>query len=159
MTPPAPPRGVNTVLPELTASVGLTTRQQLEQTHVKEECIQCHDSIDGVGFGFESFDAIGKHRTTEFDMPVDDSGELRGTDVDGVFEGAVELGQKLADSEQVRECVSMQALRYALAAERKEVSRCMVDAVKREFIASGEDMRELFIAVVKSDAFRYRKAE
>lgn len=159
MPPPSPPRGVNTVLPDLTAATGLTTRQQLEQTHVKEECIQCHDAIDGVGFGFESFDAVGKFRTTEFGMPVDDSGELRGTDVDGAFEGAVELGLKLADSAQVRECVANQALRYALAAERDDVSRCMVDRVAKDFVASGEDLRELFIAVVKSDAFRYRQAE
>jgi hypothetical protein len=157
--PPAPPRGVNTVLPELGAGSQLTTRQQLEQSHVNADCAVCHDAIDGVGFGFEKFDAIGKFRTTEFDLPVDDSGELRGTDVDGPFRGANELGQRLAGSAQVRECVSSQVLRYALAANRKSIDHCMVDGVTRAFDTAGGDLRELFVAVVKSDAFRFRQAE
>jgi hypothetical protein len=90
---------------------------------------------------------------------VDDSGELRGTDIDGPFHGAVELGQKLASSQQVRRCVSTQVLRYALAVTRTEVKPCMVDGVARAFDASGEDLSELLVAVVKSDAFRYRPAD
>jgi hypothetical protein len=159
-TPPAaPPRGVNTVLPELGAGARLTTREQLEESHKNPGCAACHASIDGLGFAFGAFDAIGQHRTSEFGLPINDSGELRGTDVDGPFRGAVELGQKLAQSEQVRQCVANQLLRYALAATRMNLSPCMVDAIAKKFEASGGDLRELLIAVVTSDAFRYRQVE
>ncbi|HEX6240024.1 MAG TPA: DUF1592 domain-containing protein, partial [Polyangiales bacterium] len=157
--PPAPPRGVNTVLPELTAGSRLTTREQLEESHKSPACAGCHASIDGLGFAFGAFDAIGKLRSTEFGLPIDDSGELHGTDVDGPFRGAVELGQKLAESEQVRQCVASQALRYALASTRMRVSPCMVDGITKKFEASGGDLRELLVAVVTSDAFRYRQME
>jgi hypothetical protein len=158
-TPPPPPAGVNTALPVLSTDAHQTTRQQLEQSHVASSCATCHDAIDGIGFGFEHFDAVGQWRTTDLGIAVDDSGELRGTDIDGPFHGAVELGQKLASSQQVRRCVSTQVLRYALAVTRTEVKPCMVDGVARAFDASGEDLSELLVAVVKSDAFRYRPAD
>jgi hypothetical protein len=158
-TPPPPPPGVNTALPVLSTDAHQTTRQQLEQSHVASSCATCHDAIDGIGFGFEHFDAVGQWRTTDLGIAVDDSGELRGTDIDGPFHGAVELGQKLASSQQVRRCVSTQVLRYALAVTRTEVKPCMVDGVARAFDASGEDLSELLVAVVKSDAFRYRPAD
>lgn len=150
---------MNTVLPELTSAARLTTRAQLEQTHTSPSCSGCHAAIDGLGFAFGAFDAIGKFRTHEFGLEVDDSGALVGTDVDGPFQGAVELGQRLAESEQVRQCVASQVLRYALAATRKSLSPCMVDAIAQRFEATGDDMRELLVAVVTSDAFRYRQAE
>ena len=158
-TPPPPPAGVNTALPVLSTDAHQTTRQQLEQSHVASSCATCHDAIDGIGFGFEHFDAVGQWRTTDLGIAVDDSGELRGTDIDGPFHGAVELGQKLASSQQVRRCVSTQVLRYALAVTRTEVKPCMIDGVARAFDASGEDLSELLVAVVKSDAFRYRPAD
>jgi len=81
---------------------------------------------------------------------------LRGTDIDGPFRGAVELGQKLASSQQVRRCVATQVMRYALAVTRTEVKPCMVDGVAKAFEASGEDLSELLVAVIKSDAFTKR---
>jgi hypothetical protein len=71
----------------------------------------------------------------------------------------VELGRKLSESQQVRQCVASQALRYALAATRMHVSPCMVDSIAKKFTASGGDLRELLIAVVTSDAFRYRQED
>lgn len=158
-TPKPPPVGVNTSLPELKASAHLTTRQQLEQSHVAPQCAYCHDTIDGIGFAFEKYDAVGKWRTTEFDVPVDDTGELRGTDVNGAVHGAVELGQKLAGSAQVGRCTSTQLLRYALGVTRTEIDPCMVKSIVERFEGSGRDLRELLVAVATSDAFRYRQAE
>jgi Protein of unknown function (DUF1592)/Protein of unknown function (DUF1588)/Protein of unknown function (DUF1595)/Protein of unknown function (DUF1585)/Protein of unknown function (DUF1587) len=157
--PPAPPPNVNTALPELKADAKLTTRQQLEQSHVATACANCHESIDGIGFGFESYDAVGAFRTSELGLPVDPTGNLKGSDVDGVFHGAVELGQKLAQSEQVRECVSTQWLRYALGVTREEIEGCMVSPIAKSFADSGYDLRELLVTTTKSDAFRYRPVE
>jgi len=157
--PPAPPPNVNTALPELKADAKLTTRQQLEQSHVAATCAGCHASIDGIGFGFENYDAVGAFRTSELGLPVDSTGELKGSDIDGVFHGAVDLGKKLASSEQVRECVSTQWLRYALGVTREEIEGCMVAPIVKAFADSGYDLRELLVATAKSDAFRYRPVE
>ena len=59
-------------------------------------CKGCHTLMDPIGFGFENYDGIGQWRTTDQGQPVDASGTLTGTDVDGNFNGAVDLANKLS---------------------------------------------------------------
>ncbi|MDZ4697043.1 MAG: DUF1592 domain-containing protein [Deltaproteobacteria bacterium] len=155
-SPPPPPTDVNTTLPELTATSKQTTRQQLEMSHSSPMCASCHSAIDGIGFGLGHFDALGRYRDQEFGLPVDASGELVSTDVDGKFDGAVELGKKLANSGQVHDCVTRQWLSYSLAVPRAELDECMVDPLNKVLANSNGDMRELLVAVVVGNAFRHR---
>ena len=66
------------------------------------ECASCHNLMDTLGYGFESFDDMGRYRTTENNINIDDSGELVGTDIDGAFKGPIELAQRLASSPRCR---------------------------------------------------------
>jgi Protein of unknown function (DUF1592)/Protein of unknown function (DUF1588)/Protein of unknown function (DUF1595)/Protein of unknown function (DUF1585)/Protein of unknown function (DUF1587) len=154
--PPPPLASVNTSLPPLTAASNQTTRQQLEASHNTPTCAACHNAIDGIGFGFGKYDAIGQWRTTQFGQNVDASGELVGTDIDGKFDGAVEMGKKLAESRQVRGCLAAQWLGYALAVRRDNVDACMTEPLVKTLEASNGDLREMVVALVKSNAFRYR---
>jgi hypothetical protein len=156
--PPAPPINVNTAGAEAKAGANLTTRQMLEQTHTGATCVSCHKVIDGTGFGFENYDALGAYRTTEAGQKVDARGTLYGSDVDGSFEGALELGKKLASSAQVQRCVSAQWLAFALATTHEQIDECVVEPIVQRFISKGQDMRELLVAVATSDAFRFRPA-
>jgi hypothetical protein len=98
-----------------------TTRARYHSHDEIPFCQACHAAIDGVGFGFEQFDGIGKLRIEENGEPVDTSGNLIGTDVDGPFLGASELSDKLRGSRQVAECLARQLFRYTTgAAERPE---------------------------------------
>jgi hypothetical protein len=45
-------------------------------------------------------------------QPIDSSGELLGTDVDGKLGSVAELAQALAKSDWVKECVARQAFRF-----------------------------------------------
>jgi hypothetical protein len=155
-SPPAPPAGVNTNLPELGPMAKLTTRQQLEMSHRAPECAACHRAIDGVGFGFENFDAVGQWRTTEFGLPVDAHGEIVGTpDANGTFNGAVELARKLGKSQSLRQCLVRHWMAYTFAVTREEVDACAADPVARALSSNG-DFREMLVSLVKSDAFRHR---
>ena len=42
-----------------------TTRERFAQHTANPVCAGCHQYIDGVGFGFERFDAVGRWRDTE----------------------------------------------------------------------------------------------
>ena len=42
-----------------------TTRDRLEQHRLNPECASCHNLMDMLGYGFESFDEMGRFRTTE----------------------------------------------------------------------------------------------
>ena len=73
------------------ADDGTTTRQKFEQHSTDPLCKGCHSQMDPIGFGLEGFDAIGRFRTLEHGLPVDDSGYLTDADVTGPFRGPAQL--------------------------------------------------------------------
>jgi hypothetical protein len=121
------------------------------------QCQACHQSLNGIGFGFESFDAAGAHRTTESTLPIDDTGTLLGTDVDGPFEGAVQLSQMLDRSADVKACATKQWLRYALGRAVDPLEQPLLDAWTNAFVASDGDVRALLVSIVTSPTFRFQK--
>ena len=135
--PPAPPPNVNTALPELKADAKLTTRQQLEQSHVAAACAACHKSIDGIGFRLRelrrgrSFPHQRARLTGRLHRRADRKRRRRRVSRRG------RLRKKLAGSAQVRECVSTQWLRYALGVTREEIEGCMVAPIVKAFADSG----------------------
>lgn len=118
------------------------------------QCAACHSRINPLGFAFEHFDAIGRWRDLDKDQPIDASGEVVSTDVDGAFSGATELVAKLAKSKEVEACVSRQWLRYALSRVDDARDRRSFEGASMQ--AAG-DMRELLVALAQTDAFRYRR--
>lgn len=107
------------------AQVAPKTTRELYELHAKEAaCAGCHSLLDSVGFLFEGFDGAGRMRTTETyrsptftntapaPRPIDSTGELLGTDVDGKLGSVADLAQALAKSNWVRECVARQAFRF-----------------------------------------------
>jgi hypothetical protein len=155
---PVPPPGADQNVPPLTPST--TTRQRFDKHRSVPSCAACHALMDKLGYGFESYDGIGRFRTTENGVTVDDSGELIGTDIDGPFRGAPDLAHRLAQSPRVAECVATQWFRYAFGRLETDLDRCVVDELLKRF--KGADLRvaDLLLAVVESDAFRtYRAVE
>jgi len=148
---PEPPADVPE-LPEF--KEGQSTRERFAAHTVDPSCAGCHLLIDPIGFGLENFDGIGKYREEEAGLPIDSTGELFATDVDGKFTGGVELAKRLSNSDDVRECVTDIWLQFALG---REVDDCTVSNVKNEFAAADYSVRDLLVAVASSDAFRFGK--
>ncbi|MET0390546.1 MAG: DUF1592 domain-containing protein [Polyangiales bacterium] len=156
-TPAPPPPGVTgSVIDGATSQGPMTTRQRIAMTHEQGDCAACHHTIDGYGFGFSHYDALGMWRETENGLQVDGSGWIANTDVDGTYDGAVELGQRLAQSNQVRECVAQQWFRYSLGLGAADVPDCALEPVARALQEGDGDLHELIIATVTSPAFRSR---
>jgi len=155
--PPPPPDDVDLIPPE--PDPNATTRELFEQHRSDPACSGCHMLFDPIGFGFEGFDAVGRWRTTENRFPIDASGELTSVDVAGPFDGVQDLGQKLAQSEDVAECVARQWFRFAYGrTESEELDACTMETLTATFAESGYDMRELLVALSQTDAFLYRSA-
>lgn len=155
--PPPPPKAVNTTLAEtFDPNVPKTTRTLVEG-HVQPACAGCHNSIDGLGFGFENYDAIGAFRTAENGLPIDATGTINGThEVDGDFNGAVALSQRLADSDTVRACVATEWFRHGFGRSETEQDKCTVRGLTAGFKASGDDMHQLMKSVALSFSFSHR---
>jgi Protein of unknown function (DUF1592)/Protein of unknown function (DUF1588)/Protein of unknown function (DUF1595)/Protein of unknown function (DUF1587)/Protein of unknown function (DUF1585) len=155
--PPPPPPGIAAAPEPKPGDAPMTTRDRLELTHVKPACNGCHDSIDGIGYGFSHYDALGAYRDLDSGLPVNASGVLKNTvDIDGPFDGAVELGKKLAGSAQVRVCVTKEWYRYALGLGETELDACALKSAVEGFKASGNQFSELLVGMVSSEAFRRR---
>jgi hypothetical protein len=153
---PDPPPNVNTTPPD--PSPTATTREQLTEHQTNPSCSGCHKRIDGIGLGFEQFDAIGGFRAMEAGQTVDASGIITGTKTsNATFNGAVDLSQKLADSVEVQQCVTRQWLRFAIGRLESDADACTLSKLFKDFAASGNDIRALLQAIVRSDAFRSKR--
>jgi hypothetical protein len=138
---------------------GTTTRQRFAQHRADPKCASCHTLIDPVGFGFESYDGIGRFRTSDGSLPVDNEGELTATrDLDGKFRGAPELARKLAGSGEVRDCMTSQSFHFLFGRPAVGDDSCSMAVAGKAFAGSGYDLRELVIGLVQTDAFQYRIA-
>jgi len=152
-----PPPDLVVVPPEVDQTG--TTRQRFAQHTEQEACRSCHADLDGIGFGFERYDQLGRYRETENNQPVDDSGEVLDTGdplLDGTFHGAVELSGRLANEGTVRDCLATQWYRYAMGRIEDSTDSCSLQQVKKRF--SSGSFRDLLVGSVLSDAFRYRPA-
>lgn len=152
--PPAPPSEIPAA-PEVDS--GGSTRERLAQHLVDPGCANCHQLLDPVGFGLENYDSIGMYRESDGGKAVDASGELTGTDVNGAFTGPVQLGEMLAQSEIVEQCVARQWFRYAIKRVETDSDLCAIKSIVEDFRDADQDLRTLPQAVVKTDAFLYRR--
>ncbi len=153
---PLPPEDVDATPPELDPNA--TTRERFGQHSSDPACKSCHQLIDPLGFGFESYDGVGAFRETENGLPVDASGEVFGLDEgDSVpFDGPGELANILAETPDVQECVVEQYHRFATGREGIAADECVLEALSESFIESGTDMHELFIDWVRLPSFVLR---
>jgi Protein of unknown function (DUF1592)/Protein of unknown function (DUF1588)/Protein of unknown function (DUF1587)/Protein of unknown function (DUF1595)/Protein of unknown function (DUF1585) len=154
--PPPPPADVDISVPPL--SEGATARERMAlHLSAGASCSGCHTLMDPIGLAFEGFDALGRYRTQEGGVTLDTSGEILGTSdpkLAGQFANVRELGEKLAQSDQVKACVATQWFRYASGRSEAEADACSLGALATAF-ASG-DVRELIVESTQTDAFLFR---
>jgi hypothetical protein len=153
---PPPPDVMAVALPP---AEGTTARDRFK-AHETGTCAGCHLQMDPIGLAFENFDGLGRYRTMDGGEVIDASGELvdAGEDLAGTFDGVVELGQKLAPSRTVADCLANQWFRFALGRIESPDDACSLKATHERFAASGFNVRELITATVLSDAFRHVRA-
>lgn len=148
-TIPPPPGNVNAMLEEPPADAPLTKRQRLEMHRSNPTCAGCHGMMDPLGLPLESFDAIGRFRTTDRGLPIDTTGEVDGQPI----ADARGLGDSLGASADVASCLVRRYYSYALGHEERDVDATVVSALTASFQASGYQLRDLIVDVVTSEAF------
>jgi len=156
---PQPPPGANTTPPD--PDLSGTTRDRFREHTEKAECAGCHALFDGLGYTLESYDQLGRYRTTEKNLPIDSTGHILGSGtlgLDGPVQNVQELAEKLRTNQAVRDCMATTWYRYAMGRSLTADDSCSVDEVKTAFNQSGGDLRELLVAIVMSTGFRYRAA-
>jgi hypothetical protein len=148
---------VNNTLPE--SEMNEATRDVFSQHATDPNCSGCHRLMDPLGFGFGHYDGMGKYLDNENGQAIDAKGEVvaAGATLDGPFEGAIELAQKLASSGVVEPCFAVQVARYAFGRAETMTDACSLQDAYAAFESSGFQVRELMAAIARSDSFRLRR--
>ena len=182
-TVPDVPITVDAVIPE---DHHKTLRTRLVGATEKEQCWNCHQRMNPLGYTFEMYDDFGRYRTEESlehpdnllkkgaekaavyvdlrdtykTLPVDAKGHLSGTgdaSLDGDVENAIDLTGRLAKSTRVRQSIIRHAFRYFLG--RNELlsdSKTLIDA-DQAYVNSGGSFDAVIVSLLTSDSFIYRK--
>ena len=156
-TLPLPPNDLVIEPPQLDPTK--TTKEQFEEIGANPACAGCHTLMNPIGFIFEHYDGIGQWRDQQNGKNIDATGEVVQTDdIDGDYDGAVELASALAGSTQVRECVSSQWFRFAYNRTVTAEDSCSVEQLNDVFRSSGFNIKALLVALTQTNAFLYRRA-
>ena len=156
---PAPPPSVDNSPPDPDPT--LTTRERFAVHTEDDACASCHLAIDPIGFTFEGFDQLGRPRTQENGLPIDTRGALALSGdpaIDGSVSGSGELSARLAESAEVRSCVTSKWFTFALGRPSSFADECALSATYASVEASGGNLVELLVSLTKSPAFRVRSA-
>ncbi|MBW1906982.1 MAG: DUF1592 domain-containing protein [Deltaproteobacteria bacterium] len=156
-TRPSPPANVDTSTPTADPDQGpMTNRDLFEERVAPSTCQGCHVRIDGFGYGFENYDAVGMFRQEDNGLPVDASGFADGIGNDAGYEGAVELQTLLGQSDVVRDCVAKQWFTYVNGRSIEPADTCQLEAIQTAFADNGGDLVELLVSIVTRPEFRLR---
>ena len=152
--PPAPPPGVDD-LDEEVAKHAASLRERLKSHRSDARCAACHDHLDPLGFALENFDAVGVWRTTDGELPIDASGELK----NGVkFSGFGEFRRLLVENKQEVFCAALaeKLLVYAIGRGLSYYDRCAIDKIVAAAKADDYRMSTILREVVRSVPFKNR---
>jgi len=153
-TPPPPPPPSIVVAPPV-VDPRLSTRERFAEHTANAVCAMCHTLMDPIGFAFENWDAGGVWRDTDADEPVDATGQLTGTDVDGNLDGVPSLAALLTGSAEVANCAATQWFRYAFGrSEQTSGDLCAISDLAATLTGPGGDFKKMVRETVRMSAFR-----
>jgi hypothetical protein len=164
-TIPEVPVGVDAAIPD-TADMPL--RERLAQTR-EAFCWRCHEKMDPLGYPFEIYDDFGRFRADGkerlingelADKPVDTSGAIIDSGdpaLDGPVSDAIDLIQKLAESDRARQVFVRHVFRFFLGRNETLADSQTLIRADQAYVESGGSFEELIVSLLTSDSFLYRK--
>ncbi len=135
-----------------------TLRQRMRVTK-ETYCWTCHKKMDPLGLPFEMYNHAGLYRTTELDKPVDTTGEIIDSGdpaLDGKVSGAIEMIQKLADSERAEQVFVRHAFRFWMGRNETLNDAPVLRDAWHAYRENGGSMKALITSLLTSDAFLFR---
>jgi hypothetical protein len=135
-----------------------TLRERMRVTR-ETYCWTCHKKMDPLGLPFEMYNHAGLYRETELDKPVDATGEIIDSGdpaLDGKVSNAIEMIQKLAESERAEQVFVRHAFRFWMGRNETLNDAPVLQQAYRAYKDGGGSMQALLVSLLTSDAFLYR---
>ena len=152
-----------TVDAKLPAEPQSTLRNRMRVTREKE-CWRCHQKMDPLGLPFEKYNQLGilldTNPSNNWGHPVDTTGEIilsGDPTLDGPVKDPLEMIQKLANSERVKQVFVRHAFRFWMGRNETLNDAPVLQAAYRAYHDNNGSMKALLTSLITSDAFLYRK--
>ncbi|MEM9110003.1 MAG: DUF1588 domain-containing protein [Planctomycetota bacterium] len=155
---PDVPITVDAMLPD---EPNRTLRERMRVTQ-EAYCWTCHKKMDPLGLPFEMYNHAGLFRTEELGKPVDTTGAVIDSGVpelDGEVNNAIELIERLANSERAEQVFVRHAFRFWMGRNETLNDAPVLQDAYRAYKESGGSMDALLVSLLTSDAFLYRTVE
>jgi hypothetical protein len=168
-TVPDLPITVDATIPE---DHSKTLRERLAVTE-QQECWRCHVKMNPLGLPFEIYDDFGRYRTEESldKLPkkngrtqakaINATGVLVGTGdktLDGKVTDALELIERLAASDRVRQSIIRHAFRYFMGRNEMLTDSQTLIAADEAYLGSNGSFNAVIVSLLTSDSFLYRRS-
>jgi len=124
--------------------------------HATGVCAGCHTTMDGLGFGLENYDAMGRYRAFDdgrADCPIAGTGTVAAL---GSFSGPAELGTLLAGSDRVPACLVQHLYQFALGRQPRAEDQATLTSLVSNLQGHSYGLRQLLLDWVAHESFRYR---
>lgn len=146
-----------------------TTRQRYEKKIAGNNlCVGCHETFTPMGYVQESYDAIGRFRTTEkiydeqtgtllADLPLSTSAVARvAFDDERPVAGPAELNQRIIESGRAAACLAKNFTRFTARREAtSNVDRC-AEAELATRLRGASTLAEVFRSIAEAPSFRLK---
>lgn len=133
----------------------MTTRQRVAFQTKPQSCQTCHALINPLGFSLEHYDAVGRYRDNEKGQPIDARGAYKTLDGRMVeFNGARELAEQLAESEEVHRSFVEQLFHYIVKQPVGAYGSEQLPNLTKSFVQKEFNVQKLLVEILRTTAFQ-----
>ena len=143
----------------------LNARRRLRQATSGAQCQGCHRLMEPLGEPFEIYNHAGFLRERDHAPDggwTDPDGSatlvaMPEAGLEGPVNDAVELMERLADSQHVKRCFVRQAFRYYMGRPENLTDACTLTRMEQAYDADGGSFISMISALITSDTWRTRR--
>jgi Protein of unknown function (DUF1588)/Protein of unknown function (DUF1592) len=150
-----PPAGVDTTVPETATG---SERQRIEGVTAEPRCAACHTFINPFGFMQESYDAIGRYRGLDGDVPVDPSVSVSFLD-EGPFTASTSVAALRGFTRSLRfqQCFTRQLFRFYTGRDETADDDPLLRQLFFDFVTNQRDIVRLLRGLASASIYSSRK--
>jgi len=131
----------------------LSMREKVEQLTKPTSCQGCHSVINPLGFSLESFDGVGRFRTSDSGKPVNTASDYPATDGGTVrFTDARSVAAYAAASPDAQRGFVQHLFHHLVKQPVQAYGPGALESLRGSFLASGFNMRELAAGIARTAA-------
>ena len=147
------------VIPDDLMPVGDTNRERINSITGPGTCgATCHGGIiNPLGFGLESYDAVGAVRADDNGFPIDDAAEyVFDTERIIAYDGPIEMSRALAEQPEPHECYATRLIEVAQGRHVEDGDSPLVFRAGHGSLGGTMTIEDVVLELVTSRSFRTR---